>query len=63
MNLDGNKEKDNKNEEEITIKIRTLDKEFNVKINKSLTIKALKEKIEQVIYIYINYLLIINIDI
>lgn len=49
MNLDGNKEKDNKNEEEITIKIRTLDKEFNVKINKSLTIKALKEKIEQVI--------------
>lgn len=63
MNLDGNKEKDNKNEEEITIKIRTLDKEFNVKINKSLTIKALKEKIEQVIYIFINYLLIINIDI
>ena len=61
MNLDGNKEKDNKNEEEITIKIRTLDKEFNVKINKSLTIKALKEKIEQVIYIFINYLLIINI--
>lgn len=63
MNLDGNKEKDNKNEEEITIKIRTLDKEFNVKINKSLTIKELKEKIEQVIYIFINYLLIINIDI
>ena len=63
MNLDGNKEKDNKNEEEITIKIRTRDKEFNVKINKSLTIKALKEKIEQVIYIFINYLLIINIDI
>lgn len=58
MNLDGNKEKDNKNEEEITIKIRTLDKEFNVKINKSLTIKALKEKIEQVIYIFIQFIII-----
>jgi hypothetical protein len=55
MNLDENNEKGNNNEEEITVKIRTMDKEFEVKIKKSLSIKALKEKIEQVIKIFINY--------
>ena len=58
MNLDENIEKDNNNNEEITVKIRTMDKEFEVKIKKSLSIKALKEKIEQVIYIFIQFIII-----
>ena len=41
------------NLEDITIKIRTMDKEFEVKIKKSLTIKALKEKISEVNNIFI----------
>ena len=44
---------------EITIKIRTLDKEFSIQIQNDSTIKALKEKIATVniIYIYnINFL-------
>ena len=58
MNLDENIEKDNNNNEEITIKIRTMDKEFEVKIKNTLTIRALKEKIEQVIYIFIQFIII-----
>ena len=38
----------NNNDEEITIKIRTMDKEFEINIKKTLTIGALKEKIEEV---------------
>ena len=53
MNLDENIENSNNNEEEITIKIRALDKEFEIKIKKSLTIKALKEKISEVNNIFI----------
>ena len=34
--------------QEITIKIRTMDKEFEIKINRTLTIRALKEKIQEV---------------
>jgi hypothetical protein len=41
----------NKESEEITIKIRAMDKEFEIQIKKNLTIRALKEKIEEVIYI------------
>ena len=58
MNLDENIEKDNNNNEEITVKIRTMDKEFEVKIKNTLTIRALKEKIEQVIYIFIQFIII-----
>ena len=57
MNLDENIEKNNNNEE-ITVKIRTMDKEFEVKIKNTLTIRALKEKIEQVIYIFIQFIII-----
>ena len=38
---------------EITIKIRTLDKEFSIQIQNDSTIKALKEKIAIVNIIYI----------
>ena len=58
MNLDDNIGKDNNNNEEITVKIRTMDKEFEVKIKNTLTIRALKEKIEQVIYIFIQFIII-----
>ena len=40
-------ENNNDNEEKI-IKIRTMDKEFEINIKKTLTIEALKEKIEEV---------------
>ena len=53
MNLDENIENSNNNEEEITIKIRAMDKEFEIKIKKSLTIKALKEKISELNNIFI----------
>ena len=36
-------------DEEMTIKIRTIDKEFELKIKKTDTIRKLKEKIEEVI--------------
>ena len=58
MNLDENIGKDNNNNEEITVKIRTMDKEFEVKIKNTLTIRALKEKIEQVIYNFIQFIFI-----
>ena len=45
MNLDENLEN---NSTEITIKIRTLDKEFSIQIKNDSTIKALKEKIASV---------------
>ncbi len=61
MNLDENIENSNNNEEEITIKIRAMDKEFEIKIKKSLTIKALKEKISEVNNFFYN--LINNITI
>jgi hypothetical protein len=48
MNPDENIENNSNNNDEITIKIRTMDKEFEVKIKKTLTIKELKEKIEEV---------------
>ena len=48
MNLDENAQNLNNKEEEITVKIRAMDKEFEIKIKKSLTIKALKEKISEV---------------
>ena len=35
-----------------------MDKEFEVKIKNTLTIRALKEKIEQVIYIFIQFIII-----
>ena len=54
MNIDENLENSNNANEEITIKIRARDKEFEIKINKSSTIKALKEKISQVINIFFN---------
>ena len=51
--LENNEKIENNNDnEEITIKIRTMDKEFEIKIKKTLTIRALKEKIEEVIYIF-----------
>ena len=53
MNLDENIDKNKNNNEEITVIIRTMDKEFEVKIKSTLTIRELKEKIEQVIYIFI----------
>lgn len=59
MNINENIENINNKEDEITIKVRTMDKEFEIKIKKSLTIKELKEKIEEVINI--NTLIIPNI--
>ena len=56
MNIEENIEKDNTNNDEISIKIRTMDKEFEIKINKTLTIKSLKEKIEEVINILFIFL-------
>ena len=38
----------NPDENEITVKIRTIDKQFEIKIKKTDTIKKLKEKIEEV---------------
>ena len=50
--IENNQNLDNNNDNEIiTIKIRTMDKEFEIQIKKTLTIRALKEKIEEVIYI------------
>ena len=49
----------------ITIKIRTIDKEFPIEIKNDETIKALKEKIETVRKYNLlikYYLFIINID-
>ena len=48
MNPEENIENNSNNNEEITIKIRTMDKEFEIKIKKTSTIKELKEKIEEV---------------
>lgn len=48
MNLNENIDNSNNNDDEIIIKIRTMDKEFEINIKKSSTIKELKEKIEQV---------------
>ncbi len=48
MNPEENIENNSNNNDEITIKIRTMDKEFEVKIKKTSTIKELKEKIEEV---------------
>jgi len=45
MNLDENLDN---NSTEITIKIRTIDKEFSIQIQNDSTIKALKEKIATV---------------
>jgi len=52
MNSDENIENQNNNDEEITLKIKAIDKEFEIKIRKTLTIKELKEKIEEVFYIF-----------
>ena len=57
MNIDENLENSNNISEEITIKIRAMDKEFEIKIKKSSTIKALKEKISQVINIFSNLII------
>lgn len=55
MNPNENIENSNNNNEEITIKIRTMDKEFEIQIKKTSTIKQLKEKIEQVtIFFFLN---------
>ena len=55
MNPNENFENSNNNNEEITIKIRTMDKEFEIQIKKISTIKQLKEKIEQVtIFFFLN---------
>ena len=54
MNPEENIENNSNNSDEITIKIRTMDKEFEVKIKKTLTIKELKEKIEEVNNIFFN---------
>ena len=64
MNLiDNNEKKDNNDNEEITIKIRTLDKEFEIQIQKKLTIRALNEKIEEVIlFIFLFIIFLINIE-
>ena len=48
MNPEENIESNSNNSDEITIKIRTMDKEFEIKIKKTSTIKELKEKIEEV---------------
>ena len=52
MNSDENIENQNNNDKEITLKIKAIDKEFEIKIRKTLTIKELKEKIEEVFYIF-----------
>ena len=60
MNLNENNDNSSNNDDEITIKIRTMDKEFEINIKKSSTIKELKEKIEQVkklLFIIIIYIL------
>ena len=62
MNLDENIDKNKNNNEEITVKIRTMDKEFEVKIKSTLTIRELKEKIEQVIYIFIQFIILYIIN-
>ena len=54
MNLNEKNDNSNNNDEEITIKIRAMDKEFEINIKKSSTIKELKEKIEQVKYIILR---------
>ena len=55
--LENNENIENNNDnEEITIKIRTIDKEFEIKIKKTLTIGELKKKIEEVIYIIFNFI-------
>ena len=51
MNLDENIDN---NSTEITIKIRTLDKEFSIQIQNDSTIKELKEKIATVNIIIYN---------
>ena len=56
MNPEENIENNSNNSDEITIKIRTMDKEFEVKIKKTLTIKELKEKIEEVNNKFFNIL-------
>jgi hypothetical protein len=48
MNPEENNDNKTNNNDEITIKIRTMDKEFEIKIKKTSTIKELKEKIEEV---------------
>ena len=48
MNPEENNDNKSNNNDEITIKIRTMDKEFEIKIKKTSTIKELKEKIEEV---------------
>ena len=53
MLIEGNIFNSNNNNDEITIKIRAIDKEFEIKIKKTSTIKDLKEKIQQVINILI----------
>ena len=62
MNLDENIDKNKNNNEEITVNIRTMDKEFEVKIKSTLTIRELKEKIEQVIYIFIQFIILYIIN-
>ena len=57
MNLDENLDN---NSSEITIKIRTIDKEFSIQIQSDSTIKALKEKISKLkrninIIFFINF--------
>ena len=51
MNLDENLDNYSTN---ITIKIRTLDKEFSIQIQNDSTIKALKEKIASVNIVLFN---------
>ena len=48
MNQEENIENNSNNNDEITIKIRTMDKEFEVQIKRTLTIKELKEIIEEI---------------
>ena len=55
MNLDENLDN---NSTIITIKIRTLDKEFSIQIQNDSTIKALKEKIASVNIVLFNNLFI-----
>ena len=57
MNLDENLDN---NSAQITIKIRTIDKEFSIQIQNDSTIKALKEKIASVSNIYIIYIIYID---
>ena len=44
--------------EEITIKIKAMDKDFSIKIQNTLTIKELKEKLETVNFILILFYLV-----